>query len=98
MRDLRLGLGYGFPLCCIAHFCLDNLLFGKYSWSAVWRGGIERRRKDGSKKVYVPCIVCKHTQPDVQVYPEEQRLRLKDHEWRSKPTFALLKKAWSWNT
>lgn len=36
LRDWRLGREYGFPICCIVHFCLDRL-FGRAAAMTRWR-------------------------------------------------------------
>lgn len=46
----RIGLEYGYPVCCVIHFSWDTI---RGNPPALRRGGIH---KPGEEKVYVPCI------------------------------------------
>ena len=55
------GVRYGFPPCCIAHYCLDHLLC---RLSAKRRGIVFKRpplKWDDRDGCYVPCFRCRRT-------------------------------------
>lgn len=51
LKDFRLGLYYGYPICCILHFALESAM-GTGRKRAVRRGGIH----PAPGKAYVPCM------------------------------------------
>lgn len=46
----RMGIGYGYPICCVLHFCWDNAL-GRAAGMTRWKQ-ISCVR---SRSTYVPC-------------------------------------------
>lgn len=50
LREIRIGKGYEYPLCCVLHFSWDK---AKRRPPAIYRGGIRPR---GTDRVYVPCF------------------------------------------
>lgn len=49
LKHLRMGVWYGYPICCILHFSMDSALGKKRV--AGRRGGIH----PAPNKAYVPC-------------------------------------------
>jgi len=59
LRHLRLGLHYGYPLCCILQFSISRAL-GIHKLQGLRRGGVRL----GPTKVYVPCSYHKGRHPN----------------------------------
>jgi len=52
-NDLVCGIKDRFPVCCIIHYCLDQILGRR---SGMRRGSLENR----FGITYVPCYICKN--------------------------------------
>jgi len=68
LKDLRLGIHYHYPICCIVHYCIDRLR-GKLP-------GRERckilRRNDNS--FYIPCIIHSFNNSCITILDEDLNL------------------------
>jgi hypothetical protein len=56
-EDIKEGIHWGYPLCCIFYYAAHDLLGGS-PHQAIKRGSFLTYREDGSAKAWVACKWC----------------------------------------